>query len=173
MTELFLEGQESKTVPYCHDRPPQYDSCQPSQDILTSVIENDHTRRILLQRLNNLKKKSKNLVKKKKPAENDYLLLAETTQEGSRIFTEGMQIATELSNIYKERAVQNTELYTAMSRLTTSEFNRTYASLKRNPNLRSHDTANVSKTTDDAPAKPPMSFWKRIWKRIWKHSARP
>ncbi|KAJ5976806.1 hypothetical protein N7501_000148 [Penicillium viridicatum] len=54
MSELLCESQESKTGPGCDDRPPQYDSCQPSQDLLTSVIENEHTRRILLQRLDNL-----------------------------------------------------------------------------------------------------------------------
>jgi hypothetical protein len=56
MSELF-ESQESKTVPYCDDRPPQYDPCQPSQDVLTSVIENEHTGRILAQRLKELETK--------------------------------------------------------------------------------------------------------------------
>jgi hypothetical protein len=133
MTELFLEGQDSKTVPYCHDRPPQYDSCQPSQDLLTSVIENEHTRRILIQRLDNLRTEFLKLAEKT-PAKPDYLLLAELTLEMGRAFTEGTQVATELTNVYKERTVQNTELYTAMSRLTVSEFNRTYASLRRDPN---------------------------------------
>lgn len=133
MSELYFDGQESKIVPYYHDRPPQYDSCQPSQDILTSVIENEHTRRILVQRLDNLGKEFLNLAEKK-PTETDYLLLAELTLEMGQLFTEGMQITTKLANIYKERTVENTELYTAISRLSVSEFNRTNASFRRDPN---------------------------------------
>jgi hypothetical protein len=45
-----------------------------------------------------------------------------------------VQISTELADVYKERTVRNTELYTAMERLTDSEFNRTYASLGRDAN---------------------------------------
>ncbi|CAI7665415.1 unnamed protein product [Penicillium glandicola] len=216
----FLEGQESKTVPCCHDLPPKYDSCQPSQDVLTSVIENEHTRRILLQRLD---KVGTDFLKfgEKKPTESDDLLFAEYILEAGQLFKEGMNMSTELANVYKERSAQNTELCTAMSRLTDSEFNRTYASLRRDPNrqmrhkmaqdhqghkdcgsdqikgagdspcsydpffelsakvdkindklsqsLQSHDAANISKTTDDALAKPPRSFWRRIF----KHPVRP
>lgn len=237
MSELFSEIQESKTVPYCHDRPPQYDSSQPSQDVLTSVIENEHTRRMLAQRLDNFGTGCLNLADTT-PTETDYLQRAELLLKMSQLYTEGMQVATELADVYKERSIQNTELYTAMSRLTDSEFNRTYASLRRDPNpqvqhklaqdhknrgdcderdcgynsqcslgtkqieaagdctcdspcswdrffelsakvdmindklgqsLQCHDTANISKTTHDAPAKPPRGFWKRIS----KHSARP
>ena len=132
MSELSLEGQESKTVPYCHDRPPQYDSCQPSQDVLTSVIENEHTRRVLLQRLDKLGTDFLDLVEEKL-AETDYLRLTEVLLEMSRLYTDGTQIATKLANVYKECTFQNTELCIAMSRLTVSEFNRTYTSLKRDP----------------------------------------
>lgn len=134
MSELSFEGQDSKTVPYCHDRPPQYDSCQPSQDVLTSVIENEHTRRILLQRLDKLGTDFLNLVEEKL-TETDYLRLTEVLLEMSRLYTEGTQIATELANVYKERTFQNTEICIAMSRLTVSEFNRTYTSLRRDPPL--------------------------------------
>ncbi|KAJ6132589.1 hypothetical protein N7471_007804 [Penicillium samsonianum] len=237
MSELFSESQESKTVPYCHDRPPEYESSQASQDVLTSVIENEHTRRMLAQGLENFGTECLTLAEKI-PTDTDYHLLAELCSEMGRFCAEAMHTATELANIYKERTVQNTELYTAMSRLTDSEFNRTYASLRPDPNpqvqhelakdykdrsdcyerdcgynshpyletkqteiagdctcdspcscdrifalspkmdeindklgqsLQSHDTANISKTTHDASAKPPRSFWKRIL----KHSARP
>ncbi|CAI7647097.1 unnamed protein product [Penicillium viridicatum] len=126
MSELLCESQESKTGPGCDDRPPQYDSCQPSQDLLTSVIENEHTRRILLQRLDNLTTEFLNLADKN-ATETDYLLLDE-------LFREGSHMATELADVYKERTVGNTELYTAMLRLTASEFDQTYASLNRDPN---------------------------------------
>ncbi|KAJ5696964.1 hypothetical protein N7536_007376 [Penicillium majusculum] len=134
MSELLFESQESKAGPDCDDRPPQYDSCQPSQDILTSVIENEHTRRILLQRLDNLGTEFLKLAENNKPTETDYLLFAELLLEMGRSFTEAMQVTTQLGNIYKERTVRNTELYIAMSRLTASEFNQTYASLRRDPN---------------------------------------
>jgi hypothetical protein len=167
----------------------------------------------------------------KTPTETDYLLLAEFNLELGQLFTEGIQITTKLANIYKERTVENTDLYTAMSRLSDSEFNRTKASFRRDPNqqmryelaqdhnggddsydrdcgynyqrslrakqmegtgdcscdsprpcdrffelsakvdkindklgqgLQSNDMVDVSKTTDDALAKPPRSFWKRI-----------
>lgn len=132
MSELLFESQESKIGADCDDRPPQYDSYQPSQDILTSVIENEHTRRILLQRLDDLGTEFLNL-SENKPTETDYLLLAELLLEMGRSYTEAMQVATQLGNIYKERTVRNTELYIAMSRLTASEFNQTYASLRRDP----------------------------------------
>jgi hypothetical protein len=127
MSELLFESQESKTGPDCDDCPSQYDSCQPSQDILTSVIENERTRRILLQGLDNLGPELLNLPEKK-PTDTDYLLLEELFQEMGRLFTEAAQMATELADIYKERIVGNTELYTAMLRLTVSEFDQIYAS---------------------------------------------
>lgn len=61
MSELAVEGQVSKTAPYCHDLPPQYDSSQPSQDLLTSVIENVQTARKLLQWVDDLDKEVVNI----------------------------------------------------------------------------------------------------------------
>ncbi|KAJ5478446.1 hypothetical protein N7530_003955 [Penicillium desertorum] len=132
MSEPF-ESQQSKTVPYCNDRPPQYDPCQPSQDVLTSVIENEHTRRILGQRLKELERKLLNL-SERNPIETDDLQDANFYLELGQLCTEGVQISTELANVYKERTIRNTELYTAMFRLTDSEFNRTYVSLGRDAN---------------------------------------
>lgn len=134
MSELLFESQESKTGPDCDNRPPQYDPYQPSQDILTSVIENEHTRRILHQRIDNLGTEIINLTEEKKPTDTDYVLLEEVSQELSRKFTEVAHITAELANVYKERVAGNTELYTAMLRLTVSEFDQTYASLRRDPN---------------------------------------
>ncbi|OQD64649.1 hypothetical protein PENPOL_c007G02126 [Penicillium polonicum] len=133
MSELLCQSQESKIGPGCDDHPPQYDSCQPSQDLLTSVIENEHTRRILLQRIDNLGTELVNLADKNL-TDTDYLLLDELWRGMGRIFTEGSHMATELADVYKERTVGNTELYTAMLRLTASEFDQTYASLRRDPN---------------------------------------
>ncbi|KAF3029387.1 hypothetical protein E8E15_009392 [Penicillium rubens] len=132
MSELF-ESQQLKTVPYCNDRPPQYDPCQPSQDVLTSVIENVHTRRILVQRVDEWNRKALSL-SEITPIEPGYFQAANFCLEMSQFCTEGAQIATELANVYKERTVRNIELYTAMERLTESEFNRAYASLGRDAN---------------------------------------
>jgi hypothetical protein len=44
-----------------------------------------------------------------------------------------MQLVAKLSNVLKERK-ENPEIYIAMERLSDSEFNRAYASLKQNPN---------------------------------------
>ncbi|CRL23389.1 unnamed protein product [Penicillium camemberti] len=149
MSELLFKSQESKTGPDYDDRPPQYDLCQLSQDVLTSVIENEHTRRILLQRLDDLGTEFLNL-SENKPTETDYLLLAELLLDMGRSYTEAMQVATQLGNIYKERTVRNTELYIAMSRLTASEFNQTYASLRRNPNRQMrHELAHDHKDRGD------------------------
>ncbi|KAJ5127415.1 hypothetical protein N7448_008194 [Penicillium atrosanguineum] len=150
MSELSFEGQESKTVPYCHDCPPQYDLCQPSQDVLTFVIENEHICRILVDRLDNMGTEFFNLAEKN-PAETDYLLLTELLLEAGEVFTEGIQISAELANVYKERTVQTTELYTAMSRLSVSEFKRTYASLKRDQNRQMrHELAQDNKDRGDS-----------------------
>ncbi|CAG7943063.1 unnamed protein product [Penicillium nalgiovense] len=132
MSEPF-ESQASKTVPYCDDRPPQYDPCQPNQDVLTSVVENEHTRRVLIQRLEELDRKILSL-SERNPIEIDYFQAVNFFLELGQLCTEGVQISTESANIHKERTIQNTELYTAMSRLTDTEFNRTYASLGRDSN---------------------------------------
>jgi hypothetical protein len=50
MSERSVDGQESEGVPCYHDQSPQYYPSQPSQDLLTSIIETEHIRRILKQR---------------------------------------------------------------------------------------------------------------------------
>lgn len=134
MSELSSEGKESKTLRSYHDQPPQYDSDQPSQDILICVIENEHTYRTLLQRLDDLEEEWLEFTNyMSKVADCNYLLASEKILELAGVFKEMAQVVTELANICKERTTQITELYIAMSRLTDSEFNRTYDSLKRDP----------------------------------------
>lgn len=127
MSEISFESQESKTAPDCHERPPQYNSCQPSQDILGSVIENEHAFRVLKPRILEFDDPIEIL----EAAETNYLGQADAFLEFSAFLEKGLHLCTDLSKVLRERAVQNTELYTAMSRLTESEFNRTYASFKR------------------------------------------
>jgi hypothetical protein len=119
-------------------------------------------------------------IEKKQPRETpDYNFDIEICQRFGRKCTEMTQVIAGMENVWKERAVHNTDLYKALSKLTDDEFKRTYDSLKRDPNRRMcnekigqgllSDTANISKMADDATAKSPVSFWKRIF----RHSAQP
>jgi hypothetical protein len=137
MSELAVEGQVAKTAPCCHDLPPQYDSSQPRQDLLTSVIENDQGVRKLFQRMYDLDKEMtkmvENLDNKHFSIENpDWNFLAEYFQESGRKTTEMAQMGTMVANLFKDRTVHNTtELYKALSELDDSELQRAYDSFKR------------------------------------------
>ncbi|KAI2730485.1 hypothetical protein DTO012A7_5612 [Penicillium roqueforti] len=158
MSELSVEGQESKAVPCYHDHPPQYDSYYGSQGLLTSIIENEHTVRKLAERMDELNTKiteianiREELEKKtflETPASN--LTTAEDFEELSGAFTEIAQIMTGLSNACKERAVHNTDLYKAIGNLTDNELERTYDSLKRDPDRQiRHELAQDHKDRSD------------------------
>jgi hypothetical protein len=150
MSVLSIKGQESKTVSYCHNHPPQYDACQPSEDILTSVLENEKTRwniRILLDDIS-----AEMLTKIQKMEEGElsdssddissddispeYISTAEFYQDIGRLATEMGQLLAELANRTKKCAVKHTDLCSVMCRLSENEFNRLYDSLKRNLNQR-------------------------------------
>jgi hypothetical protein len=114
MSELAVEGQVAKTAPCCHDLPPQYDSSQPRQDLLTSVIENDQGVRKLFQRMYDLDKEMtkmvENLDNKHFSIENpDWNFLAEYFQESGRKTTEMAQMGTMVANLFKDRTVHNHE----------------------------------------------------------------
>ena len=142
MSELSVEGQESKAVPCYHDHPPQYDSYYGSQDLLTSIIENEHTVRKSIKRMDEMNTKiteianiREELEKKTSLETPDWnLTAAEVFEDLGGAFTEIVQVMTAMANAYKERAVHNTELYKAIENLTDNEFERTYDSLKRDPN---------------------------------------
>lgn len=51
-----------------------------------------------------------------------------------RVFLDGAQTFTEMAKVYQERTDKNPELYTAISRLSDSEFDRAYTSLNRDSN---------------------------------------
>jgi hypothetical protein len=100
--------------------------------MLTSDIENEQHRRVLLQRLEKFNTDIWVLAEEKpQHTDTDYLRSSEYLAEGAQPFTEGAHLFTELAILFKERTIQNTDLYTAMSRLTKVEFDRTYASLQR------------------------------------------
>lgn len=225
MSELSVEGQGPKAAPCCHDHPPQYDSYRGSQDLLTSIIKNEHTERKSAQRIRELDTEVANMLKqlkKKTPLKTpDWNLMAEFYEEFGGACTEMTQIIAAMVNVCKERAVYNTDLYKAISKLTDDKLERIHDSLKRDPSRQvRHELAQdhqgrgdrdsghnfqCSSTTkqveragncrynscgrfaellakmdkineksgqkmaDDATAKSPVSFWKKIF----RHSARP
>ncbi|KAJ5900912.1 uncharacterized protein N7473_004982 [Penicillium subrubescens] len=113
--------------PCCHDLSPQDDSSQPSQGLLTSVIENEQAIRKQFQRMDDLDKEMtkmvENLDNKHFSIENpDWNFFAEYFQE----CVPGWQI------FFKDRTVHNTtKLYKVLSELDDSELQRAYDSLKR------------------------------------------
>ncbi len=191
-----MQGQESKTVSHCHDHPPQYNTCQPSEDILTSVIMDVRTRRNIRIRLDDIGVEMLNKILKMEKGElqgsPDYIFVGDFYQDMGRLATEMGQLLTELANITNERAAKHTDLYCVMSRLSQDEFNRIYDSSTRDLNQRmqhglaqdhangepdqrlpSYDTANPSKMNDAAAAaKPRVGFWANLKKVLRDGSVR-
>lgn len=159
MSVLSIRGQESKTVSYCDDRPPQYDTCQPSEDMLTSVLKNERTFRNIRIRLNDIGAEMLNKIQKMEerelPDSPDYIFAAEFFQDIGQLATEMGQSLTELANIAKERAVKHTDLCTVMARLSENEFNRIYDSLKRDLNQRMQRGLAQDRTTGEPDQKLP------------------
>lgn len=182
----------SKTVSY-YDHPLQYDACQPSEDILTSVLENEkncrnkriHLNDISAEMLNKIQK----MEKKKLTGSLGYISIAEFYQDIGRSATEIGRLFAELEGITRERAMKHTELYIVMSKLSGNQFNRLYDSSNRDVNQRmqhglaqdhvdgindesnqslpSYETANASKMNDAAAvaAAKRVRFWAN-WKKI-------
>ena len=134
MSELLDGSQESKPVSDCHGPSPQYYLCEPSPDVLTSVIENERTLRLALQQLIKIGTELGNLAENHPMNDDDLPLLIDYAEKLLPLLKEQVQLVTELSNVLKERTVENPEIYIAMERLSDSEFNRACASLKRNIN---------------------------------------
>ncbi|KAJ5087684.1 hypothetical protein N7456_011300 [Penicillium angulare] len=125
------------------DSPPQYGSYQPQppSDALIAVIENKRSCRKLVEELEELSKRALLEVEARlmTTGVTDYCSQAmEAALEISRSFKEMERVSRELSKIFKERAFQNNDLHIAMSKLTESELDRTYASLRRDSPARGH-----------------------------------
>ncbi|CAI7650018.1 unnamed protein product [Penicillium viridicatum] len=133
MSEL-LGSQELKLVSDCHPSP-QYHLCEPDLDMLTSVIENERTRRLVLQQLDKLETELDDLTESHPIHDNDsdIPLKIDYLEKLSLILKEEIQLVGKSIKALKERT-ENPEIYIAMGRLSDSEFNRAYASLKQNPN---------------------------------------
>lgn len=165
MSKVFLEGQGSNIASYHHDCPPNYDSCQPSQDLLRFVIENEYSFRESYQQLDILNKKMDKYEKDvPRSADGNYILSSKILLDMSGFFAEASQVSTALANVLQERTVQNNLLHTAISRLTISEFDCVYASLKQDSTRQIRQKlAKEIETVKDVPEKPPRSFWKKIF----------
>lgn len=134
MSEISVDGQESKAVPCYHDQLPQYSSKQPSQDMLASIIETEHTRRILEQRIEDFSEETEDLIKRAPTDESSRLASAKWLQKCGQKFKDLGQIIIEAADILEKWAGENGGIYIALSKLTESEFNQTYSSLKRYAN---------------------------------------
>jgi hypothetical protein len=147
MSEL-LGSQELKPVFDCHPSP-QYHLCEPSPDVLTSVIEIERTRRLALQQFMKLQTELENLAENHPMHDDSVPLMIDYLEKLFLLLKEGMQLVTNLSNVLKER-IENPEIYIAMERLSDSEFNRAYASLKQNTNRQMRrELAQNSQDRDD------------------------
>ncbi|KAJ5195671.1 hypothetical protein N7449_006150 [Penicillium cf. viridicatum] len=131
MSEL-LGSQELKPVSDCHPSPQDH-LCEPSPDILTSVIENERTRRLALQQSTRIETELGNLAENHPMHDDDLPLMIDFLEKFFLLLKEEIQFVNTLSNVLKEH-IENPEIYIAMERLSDSEFNRAYASLKQNPN---------------------------------------
>lgn len=129
-----MEGQASKTAPCYDDSPPQYELSQLSHDVLTSVIENERTRRSLLRHLDDTATRMLDMAENEKPAKGDYIQSEEFILEIGRACAEITHVSFELANTFKERTVQYTDIYATISKLTDSELDRTYTSSTRDAN---------------------------------------
>ena len=144
----ILETQEVKPVSDCHPSP-QYQLSEPSPDVLTSVIENERQRRLAMQQCTKLGTELEDLTENHHMHDDDVLLTIDYLEKLSPLLKETMQWSAKLSIILKER-IENPEIYIAMRRLSDSEFDRAYASLKQNPNRQMRrELAQSSQARDD------------------------
>ncbi|OOQ91100.1 hypothetical protein PEBR_02503 [Penicillium brasilianum] len=153
MSLSSIEGQESKTVSYYCDHPPQYNTSQPSEDILTSILENERTCRNIRLRLNEIGAEMFDKMERKEERQSlrsiGYISAAEFYQDIGRLATEMGQSLAKLANIAKERAVKNSDLCTVISKLSRNEFNRIYDSSKRHSlTTKQVERADNSSTSD-------------------------
>ncbi|KAJ5382223.1 hypothetical protein N7517_000134 [Penicillium concentricum] len=133
MSEL-LGSQELKPVSDCH-LSPQYHLCEPNPDMLTSVIENERTRRLVLQQCEKIETELDDLIENHPVHDDDkdIALRIDYLEKLSLFLEEETQLIGKSIKALKER-IETPEIYIAIGRLSDSEFNRACASLKQNPN---------------------------------------
>lgn len=103
--------------------------------MLTSVIENERTRRLVLQQCEKIETELDDLIENHPMHDNDkdIVLRIDYLEKLSLFLKEEIQLIGKSIKALKER-IETPEIYIAMGRLSDSEFNRAYASLKQNPN---------------------------------------
>jgi hypothetical protein len=147
MSEL-LGSQDSKPVPDCHPSP-QYHLCEPSPDVLTSIIENERAFRLAIKRMTEIETISEDFSENRPAGDCDIQIRIDYLEQSSLLLEEMMQLCTKVKNLLKER-LENREIYIAIGGLSDSELNRAYASLKQNPNRQMRrELAQNSQDRDD------------------------
>ncbi|KAJ5407476.1 hypothetical protein N7465_008760 [Penicillium sp. CMV-2018d] len=103
--------------------------------MLTSVIENERTRRLVRRQCKKLETELDDPTESHPMHDNDsdIPLRIDYLEKLSLILKEHIQLVEKSIKAQKER-IENPEIYIAIGRLSDSEFNRAYASLKQNPN---------------------------------------
>lgn len=103
--------------------------------MLTSVIENERTRRLVRQQWEKIETELDDLIENHPMHDDDkdIVLRIDYLEKLSLFLKEEIQLIGKSIKALKER-IENPEVYIAMARLSDSEFNRAYASLKQNPN---------------------------------------
>ncbi|CAI7636329.1 unnamed protein product [Penicillium discolor] len=150
MSEL-LGSQELKPVSDCH-LSPQYHLCEPNPDMLTSVIENERTRRLVLQQCEKMETELDDLIENHPMHDNDkdIMLKIDYLEKLSLFPKEQIQLTGKLIRALKE--LSSTGLVDNMND-------------KLGPSPPSYNTAaSVRKASDGALSKPPRGFWKKFWK---------
>jgi hypothetical protein len=147
MSEL-LGSQDSKPVSDCHPSP-KYHLCEPSPDVLTSIIENQRAFRLATKRMTEIEIISEDFCENHPAHDSDIQIKIDRLEKLSPLLEELMHLCTKLTNLLKER-LENPEIHIAIGKLSDSELNRAYASLKQNPNRQMRrELAQNSQDRDD------------------------
>ncbi|KAJ5285279.1 hypothetical protein N7524_000585 [Penicillium chrysogenum] len=111
MSEL-LGSQDSKPVPDCHPSP-QYHLCEPSPDVLTSIIENERAFRLAIKRMTEIETISEDFSENRPAGDCDIQIRIDYLEQSSLLLEEMMQLCTKVKNLLKER-LENREIYIAI-----------------------------------------------------------
>ncbi|KAJ5274790.1 hypothetical protein N7497_005396 [Penicillium chrysogenum] len=118
MSEL-LGSQDSKPVPDCHPSP-QYHLCEPSPDVLTSIIENERAFRLAIKRMTEIETISEDFSENRPAGDCDIQIRIDYLEQSSLLLEEMMQLCTKVKNLLKER-LENREIYIAIGGLSDTK----------------------------------------------------
>ncbi|KAJ5733523.1 hypothetical protein N7493_002309 [Penicillium malachiteum] len=118
-------GSQESQAAYTDSLPPPYDS---RENELISVIENERLRRKIKRKIDDIGATIVNIAQTRVwdgPAETDYPTHAQFYLKKAQAYRGAAQLLTEIANVLQSRKTEQTELYTAMARLTDKELDRT------------------------------------------------